>query len=166
MQEIWKDIRGYEGKYQVSNLGRVKSLPRTFIRKDNRRYVVKECILSNGLASAGYYTVNLESKTHTVHRLVAETFIDNNLNKKCVNHIDGDKKNNNIKNLEWVSYSENNKHAYDSGLKSHNNIVLDTSTGIYYNSAKDACIALNLRQPTLSRYLSGTRKNKTSLIYA
>lgn len=165
-EEIWKDIKGYEGLYQVSNLGNVKSLPREFTRKDGRRYVVKECVLKGGKASAGYFTVNLLNKTHTIHRLVAEAFIFNPENKECVNHVDGDKLNNNVKNLEWCTYSENNKHAYDKGLKKHNNLVLDTSNGVYYDSAKDACIALGLNQPTVCRYLNGKRRNKTNLVYA
>lgn len=114
--EIWKDIEGYEGIYQVSNLGRVKSLPKLYKRKF-KSYYTKEKILKNSLGKNGYYRVNLSQKIFYIHRLVAEAFIPNSDEKKTVNHIDGVKTNNNISNLEWATYAENNKHAYDTGLK-------------------------------------------------
>jgi hypothetical protein len=155
-EEIWKDIKGYEGIYKVSNYGRVIN-------------VKTMKVLSGGVGKNGYDTVNLHNnggKTFCVHRLVAESFIPNPCNKKCVNHKDGDKLNNNAENLEWNTHSENNQHAYDSGLKNHNKLVLDTSTGVFYYSAKDAAIALGLSTSNLNRYLNGVRRNKTTLIYA
>lgn len=111
MNEIWKDIQGYEGLYQVSNLGRVRSL-----NKYDRRGRFKEgkikLISDNG---NGYCVVNLkvdgEQKSRSVHRLVAQAFIPNPNNLPEINHIDGNKKNNTISNLEWCDRSDNLRHA-------------------------------------------------------
>ena len=97
--EIWKDIKGYEGMYQVSNMGRVKSL------KHN-----KEKILKLHKGSRGYLDVkmcNLKQKRFSVHRLVAETFLDNPNNYTEVNHLDENKENNNVTNLEWCNHKYN-----------------------------------------------------------
>lgn len=115
MQEIWKDIEGYEGLYQVSNLGRVKSLP----RNTNNQYK-NGLVKKNIVRGKGYYYVNLYNKStklFTIHKLVAEAFIPNPNNLPCVNHIDGNKLNNKIDNLEWCSYSNNEIHAYNNDLK-------------------------------------------------
>lgn len=118
MEEIWKDIEGYEGIYQVSNFGRVKSLGRVIDTK-NGRTTVKGVIMS----PCGkpylfvYLNKNHKSKYHAVHRLVAQAFIPNLENKPQVNHIDGNKTNNAVSNLEWVTQSENMLHAYRIGLE-------------------------------------------------
>lgn len=107
--EIWKEIIGWEGKYSVSNLGRVMS-----IKNGNK-------ILS-AQSTRWYPQVRLRrpNKQAKVHRLVADAFLPNPLNKKCVNHKDGNKHNNNADNLEWCSHSENTKHAYDMGILKFN----------------------------------------------
>lgn len=115
MQEIWKDIKGYEGLYQVSNLGRVKSLPRNTKNQYKNGIIKKNIILKNG-----YYFINLYnngSKLFTIHKLVAQAFIPNLKNKPCINHIDGNKQNNCVDNLEWCTYSENELHAFNKNLK-------------------------------------------------
>lgn len=116
MEEIWKDIRGYEGLYQVSNLGRVKSLER--MTSQNKH--LKEKLTCLNKLSHGYNNVGLckqgKTKAFYVHRLVAEAFIPNPENKPQVNHIDGCKTNNKVDNLEWVTQSENMQHAYRTGL--------------------------------------------------
>lgn len=118
MKEIWKDIKDYEGVYQVSNLGRVKSLSR-FHNNNSGGYLSKERILKQNI-KRGYLTVGLckegKTKTYSVHRLVAIAFIVNPHNKKTVNHIDGNKTNNLVSNLEWCTYSENQQHAFNIGL--------------------------------------------------
>ena len=101
--------------YQISNFGRVKSLKRTVIRKNNRPYTEKEKILNQYNHKKGYKYVCLckegKAKSIKTHRLVAETFIPNIFNKEQVNHIDYDKTNNTVTNLEWVTNRENYEHA-------------------------------------------------------
>ena len=107
MEEIWKDIEGYEGLYQVSNLGNVKSL--------NYKRSGREKILNPDKSETGYLYVQLyknkESKHFRVHRLVANTFIENTNNYPYVNHIDECKSNNNISNLEWCTPKYNINHG-------------------------------------------------------
>lgn len=117
MNEIWRDIKGLKGSYQVSNTGKVKSLKRIVVRNNGVNLSVKERILKQSLFSNGYMFVNIGGKPVTVHRLVAEAFIDNPLMKRTVNHIDCDKTNNIICNLEWATYQENERHAWANGLK-------------------------------------------------
>lgn len=99
MKEIWEDIKGYEGIYQISNLGRVKNTVTKEIKKQS----------DNG---KGYKSVNLwkqnKGQTFYIHRLVAEAFIENKLNKPEVHHIDSDRSNNAVENLAWVTTKENN----------------------------------------------------------
>ena len=115
MSEEWKQVVGWEGLYEVSNLGRVRSLVR---QVHHRCYGGK--ILTQPNAVTGYKCVTLHPgrKWQLVHRLVAEAFIDNPAQNPQVNHKDGNKKNNIIGNLEWCTASENIKHAFRTGLKS------------------------------------------------
>lgn len=123
--EIWKDIAGYEGLYQVSNMGRVKSLERTRnMNNPNAKSPafapVNERILTFG-KSLGYRRVILAkdgvNRGFRVHKLVALAFIPNPENKTQINHKDGDKHNNRAENLEWVTPSENQQHALKTGLR-------------------------------------------------
>lgn len=111
--------------------------------------------------------IRIDKKRHTykVHRLVAEMFIPNPINFIEVNHLDGDKSNNNIVNLEWCDRSSNMKHAFRNGLlnvKYHP--LYDTLTGKFYNSTKEAAEIIGINYVTLKGYLNGKSKNKTNLI--
>ena len=119
-KEIWKDIVGYEGLYQVSNLSRIKSIYREIVRVDGKINVVRERILKEKNAGAGYRSVVLcrgaNKKYLYIHRLVAISFLPNKNNKETINHKDGVKTNNSTINLEWATRSENSKHAYNNNL--------------------------------------------------
>lgn len=116
-EEVWKDVVGYEGLYRVSNYGNVISIPR-LSKKRNRIYAGQKLNCTKFLT--GYLNVGLSKDSITtkynVHRLVAEAFIPNPENKATVNHKDGNKLNNNINNLEWNTYTENNRHAFANNL--------------------------------------------------
>jgi hypothetical protein len=116
MYEKWVDIINYEGLYKISNLGRVKSCNRLVRNKSGRRYV-KEKMLKPTIDKCGYYKVNLnrhnKRKTFKIHKLVADQFL---IKDQCVNHIDGNKLNNTLDNLEYVTYSKNSIHAREMGL--------------------------------------------------
>lgn len=157
--EIWKDIKGYEGLYQVSNLGKVRSLDRKIKNKHGFR-TIKGQLINPFMWGAGYLYVNLHKEqmriSKSVHRLVAEAFLPNEEGKPEVNHKDGDKKNNKADNLEWATSSENEKHAYNSGLIPitwGNKIKCTNSlTGVekLFNSCDSACSFLGLAKGTVS----------------
>lgn len=119
-EEIWVDVKGFESYYQVSSFGRVKSLKRIIIKNNGVIYPVKERIIKLAKDKDGYLICSLVknqvSITYRVNRIVAISFIENPCNKKEVNHINGSKDDNSVKNLEWVSRSENMLHAYKTGL--------------------------------------------------
>lgn len=119
MVEVWKDIPGYEGLYQISNLGRVKSLER-WVQNYGKLQHHPEKIKVPANRGDGYQALILykdnKGKNRYIHRLVAEAFLPNPNNKMTVNHVNGNKSDNRAENLEWSTYAENNKHAYDTGL--------------------------------------------------
>lgn len=171
-KEIWKDIKGYEGLYKVSNRGNIKSL-------NYRRKLGNERILPGSCDGKGYLQVGLckngVRRKFAIHRLVAEAFIENKYNKKEVNHIDGNKSNNHVDNLEWSTRSENVKHAYDNGLiskkygiknpnfgkkmaLSNSRKVFCITTNEIFESITEASLKYNIHRSNISRCCKGKMK--------
>lgn len=122
MTEIWKPVKGYLGFYEISNLGRIKSL------KDNLGRD-RELILKPQKRKDGYFIIDIKRSTKFLHRLVAEAFIPNPENKPQVNHKDSNRGNNRFDNLEWVTASENMRHAYEYGNRKPTRHRLGAQTG-------------------------------------
>lgn len=124
MKEIWKDIEGYEGIYQVSNLGNVRSVDRYITTKNGVVKPFKGVIRSLCLNRNGYPFVTLKvksiSKTVEVHRMVAQAFLPNPNNFPCVNHKDENPQNNRVDNLEWCTYKYNSNYGNTQKRKSQN----------------------------------------------
>lgn len=118
----WKPVSGYEGIYEINQHGQVKSIARKRYcgHKDSKPQMMKERMLTRSTDRLGYVRVKLskngKSQLKYIHRLLAEAFIENPKNKKEINHIDGDKQNNDLENLEWTTRSKNMKHAFKIGL--------------------------------------------------
>lgn len=139
MIEIWKDVVGYEGIYEVSNKGRVRT------HKDkvswSKRYKKwrhwKQRYLKDKTPNGRDVRVTLwkdgKPNYYLVHRLVAYAFIPKKEGKNCINHIDGNPKNNNVENLEWCTHLENNRHAFETGLMTANmKVKLINHLGVEY----------------------------------
>ena len=178
MKEIWKDIKGYENLYQVSNLGNVRSLI-TYKYSKKERMCIKVCrerILKPGIDKNNYKCVVLTKdknrKTYKVHKLVAKCFVKNIENKPFVNHIDGNKLNNNANNLEWTTNSENIKHAYDNNLidirkkqKKVNQYDLKGNFIKQWNSMKEAGETLNICRQNISQCCRKVRNKANGYIW-
>lgn len=137
MEEIWKNIPDFEN-YKISNTGKVYSKKHGIILKAYTNLY-------------GYSIVNLMNgkirKQMQVHRLVAKNFIPNYNKLPCVNHIDGNKQNNCATNLEWISYSDNQKHSYKIGLRGTTEVCQYDLNGVFikqWNSVKEASDILNI----------------------
>jgi hypothetical protein len=143
-KEQWKAIAECNGEYHISDYGRVKSYKR------GKERILKPVLLGrpgNQYLAIGI-CINGKLKMHKIHRLVALEFISNPENKPQVNHKDGNKLNNHIGNLEWMTNQENQQHAWDSGLKETIRLaaskpVVDVATGKKYDSLKLACQYIN-----------------------
>jgi hypothetical protein len=175
MEEIWKDIKDYEGLYQVSNLGRIKSLKRKVYAGNNKLRWQYEKILSNNKTNGrGYKIVSLskenKAKNKYIHRLVAETFLENPNNYKYINHKDEKKENNCVDNLEFCSAQYNatyNNLHIRNGLKNRNNkyskkiMQLDDSNIIIkeYPSIKEASRQMKVSFQSISNCLKGKQKH-------
>lgn len=130
MEEIWKDISGFEGHYQVSNLGNVRSL----VGWNGHKTVERKKVLKPSMTTTGYWKVKLVKdgarKDYRIHRLVALSFLEKEDGKDVVNHKDGNKLNNDVQNLEWCTQKENIDHAVEFGLRkkcsnSQREVILD-----------------------------------------
>lgn len=168
--EIWKDIPGYAGIYQVSNLGRVKSLQRVITRENGWEQTINERFLKQANLN-GYKIVGLRKKdfhkTYLVHVLIAKSFIENPHKKQFVDHIDTNRSNNNVSNLRWVTRLENNNNPITlSKLKlSARDIskpVLQLKNGVIvkeYNSINEAAKINGFSPIAICKVCKGERKN-------
>lgn len=153
MTEVWKDICGYEGTYQVSNFGRVKRLFRNG----------KENILSGKKDKDGYIEVILSSnqkkKYYRLHRLVADAFVPNVESKPQINHKDRNKQNNSANNLEWVTGSENILHTFATGRKVRRRPIVqytrDMTLVSFWDSIREAGKALKIAENNITSCCSG-----------
>lgn len=158
MEEIWKDIKGYEGLYQISNSGKVKSF-----RRSSKYGSPDEMILKPQLINSGYEVVTLYSHTRRskfqIHRLVAETFIPNPYNFPCVNHKDENKLNNCVDNLEWCTYQYNNNYgtakirSVEKRARPIRQMTLDGYEVATYRSTKIACDLLGFAYGAMKYWL-------------
>lgn len=177
--EIWKNIQDYEGIYECSSLGRIRSLDRYVLDSKRQIYFfVKGCELKPRKNKNGYLQVSLNKKGKRkmvyVHRIIAETFLEKIKDKNTINHIDGDKNNNCVDNLEWCTYSENNKHSYkelnrrivNCGGSKIPVYMIDTETKelFYYVSIAEASKKINLSHTQINRYIHNNKKWKGRFI--
>jgi len=146
MVEEWKDIIGYEGMYQISNLGNIKTVERIIMRGDGKPLHIHECYRTYVLDNKGYYRTtlyNINKHSIKVHREVAKAFIPNPDTKAQVNHLNGIKTDNRANNLEWCSNADNMYHAQINGLVAQmpKSVIQLTMSGEFvakYNSLCDA----------------------------
>lgn len=160
-------IKGFLDRYEISNHGSIRSLVTNNKILNNNTYNLKISDDKRGYKYVSLKTLSGKSKFLPIHRLMALHFITNPENKSFVNHKNGIKGDNRIENLEWVTPSENSLHSYKIGtsVNANRKIVLDTASGIFYDSINDAAKAFNIRRVTLTNYLNGkTKINKTSLV--
>ena len=158
---VWKSVHGFEGKYQISYDGTVRSMERVVKNKDGTM-TVNERVLKPWVDTWGYKRVCLykNGKPHQkfVHRLIAEAFIPPFTGQQ-VNHIDGDKLNNSVENLEWCTGSENMQHAFRTGLHSGSTPVILVELGMRFNSIEEAARFVEGKHSGIRRCLTG--RNKT-----
>lgn len=157
MEEVWKDVPNYEGLYQVSSLGRIKTC---------RGKITYGWDKGGGYKKIKLYK-NKKHKSVYVHRIVAAVFIKNLKGYPYVNHIDSVPFNNKSSNLEWCTHAQNMNHAAKNGRMNGNpKTIINTQSGIFYNSIKEAAESINMKPNSLVVRLIGRVKNDTNFIYA
>ena len=167
MEEIWKDIKDFEGLYKVSNLGNVKSSERrvkngknTFRTQKERLVKLKPNLERNGYVYCMLYKDN-KAYSKQVHRLVALAFIQNPDNLPQVNHKDGNKENNSIDNLEWVTDIQNKKHAWKTGLANaehRKQKIKCIQTGEVFESVVKCSEIMNIDRSSIFKQLKGEKE--------
>lgn len=167
--EIWKDIQGFEGLYQASTLGNIRSVDRVITQFGHKKHYnrrMKGQIIKPKLQNSGYSVVWLSKSgkvsPYTVHRIIANTFIKPIEGSDYVNHIDGNKENNKVSNLEWCTLSENITHSYrDIGRKPSKPLsVLCVDTGEIFESIQRAAKDKGITKTSISHVIHG--RNKTA----
>lgn len=166
MEEIWLDIPDYDGIYQVSNIGRIKRISSEIYCKDGKIKKIKGRYLKLLDNIYDYVILSKDGvkKHYAVHRLVAEAFIPNPGNKKEVDHINTNKKDNNVNNLRWVTKVENMNNPLTLALKRKKVVCLDT--GIVFESAKDAEAKTGVCRKMIGDVCRGRRKTTSGLRWA
>lgn len=151
---MWKAIKGFEGTYEISTTGEVRSVTRTVQHPKSGNNLLRGMPRKLFINKQGYYMVNLRikpyQKNHNIHRLVAETFIPNPEHKPCVNHKNGIKTDNRVENLEWVTYKENTIHALEKKL------LVPASMETHWNATLTAIVVKEIR----FHYWKGTVSRK------
>ena len=155
--EQWKDIKGYESRYMISDKGRVFSKKRGRILKNT---------CTGRYAQVSLFDDNRICTTFRPHQLTGKYFVPNPNKKPELNHKDGNRYNNKSDNLEWVTHRENIIHAHDTGLTKRlvRKPVFDTQAGVFYESISEAAIYSKFKKGNISNMLSGIVTNRTNLI--
>jgi hypothetical protein len=158
-EEIWEKIEGYS-KYEISNIGRIRNKNGLILKQGN----------NSGYCIINIFNDNGKRNKHYIHRLVATSFLELENNKPHVNHKDGNKENNSVSNLEWVSPSDNIKHAYDNNLIKKYNVEIEqyTKEGVFvklYSSLTEASKQNNMDTSSIAHVCKGRRKTAGGFIW-